>query len=477
MKQQVFNPYLPSWEYVPDGEPHIFGDRLYIYGSHDRFNARTYCMEPYVCWSAPINDLSDWTNHGIIYTGEDDILNDTKKHLMFAPDAVEYRSKYYLFYGLDTSNTISVAISDIPEGPFTFYGNVHHKDGGIWGLKEGDYPQFDPCVFKDDDGSVYLYSGFSSTPEVIERIKKKIHDPSIELNISTIGNWVVQLEEDMLTLKTQPKMLLPGVSNSAGTGFEGHEFFEASSMRKYNGLYYAIYSSVNGHELCYAMSEYPDRDFVYKGVLHSNGNIGIDEEPSYYYANNHGSLVKILDDYYVFGHRHTHYTQYQRQGVAELLHMREDGTFSQAEMTSCGLNKGPLISKGTYPSYIACVLKSKEGACKADVTMDKKLHPAITQNVNKESFITNLQDGSIVGFKYFDMQNVQKISLCVISSEGCKIYVKRDLCEEPCACIVVDSCEEWECFESDIIIRNSITALYFVIHGNTKLQFKSFTLD
>lgn len=31
------NPYLPSWEYVPDGEPHVFGKRVYIYGSHDRF--------------------------------------------------------------------------------------------------------------------------------------------------------------------------------------------------------------------------------------------------------------------------------------------------------------------------------------------------------------------------------------------------------------------------------------------------------
>ena len=35
--KQIFNPYLPSYEYIPDGEPHIFGDRLYIYGSHDRF--------------------------------------------------------------------------------------------------------------------------------------------------------------------------------------------------------------------------------------------------------------------------------------------------------------------------------------------------------------------------------------------------------------------------------------------------------
>ena len=27
--KQIFNPYLPSYEYIPDGEPHIFGDRLY----------------------------------------------------------------------------------------------------------------------------------------------------------------------------------------------------------------------------------------------------------------------------------------------------------------------------------------------------------------------------------------------------------------------------------------------------------------
>lgn len=24
MKDRVFNPYLPRWEYIPDGEPHAF---------------------------------------------------------------------------------------------------------------------------------------------------------------------------------------------------------------------------------------------------------------------------------------------------------------------------------------------------------------------------------------------------------------------------------------------------------------------
>ena len=30
MKNHGMNPYLPSWEYVPDGEPHVFGKRVYI---------------------------------------------------------------------------------------------------------------------------------------------------------------------------------------------------------------------------------------------------------------------------------------------------------------------------------------------------------------------------------------------------------------------------------------------------------------
>lgn len=37
MKWQAVNPFLPSWECIPDGEPRRFGDRVYLYGSHDRF--------------------------------------------------------------------------------------------------------------------------------------------------------------------------------------------------------------------------------------------------------------------------------------------------------------------------------------------------------------------------------------------------------------------------------------------------------
>ena len=59
MKGQAVNPFLPSWEYVPDGEPRVFGDRVYLYGRHDRFNGADFCLNDYVCWSAPLSVLSD----------------------------------------------------------------------------------------------------------------------------------------------------------------------------------------------------------------------------------------------------------------------------------------------------------------------------------------------------------------------------------------------------------------------------------
>ena len=43
-RRQAVNPYLPSWEYIPDGEPYVFGDRIYIYGSHDFYNGYVFCM-------------------------------------------------------------------------------------------------------------------------------------------------------------------------------------------------------------------------------------------------------------------------------------------------------------------------------------------------------------------------------------------------------------------------------------------------
>ena len=67
---QSQNPYLPINVYIADGEPHVFGDRVYIFGSHDRAGGETFCELDYEVWSAPVNDLSAWENHGTVYSAK-----------------------------------------------------------------------------------------------------------------------------------------------------------------------------------------------------------------------------------------------------------------------------------------------------------------------------------------------------------------------------------------------------------------------
>lgn len=75
MKEQAYNPFLPLDVYIPDGEPHIFGDRIYLFGSHDKEGGDTFCELDYEFFSAPLNDLSDWSSKGINYSAKQDALN------------------------------------------------------------------------------------------------------------------------------------------------------------------------------------------------------------------------------------------------------------------------------------------------------------------------------------------------------------------------------------------------------------------
>ena len=348
MKKQAFNPYLPSWEYIPDGEPYVFGDRVYIYGSHDLWNGHVFCLGDYVCWSAPVDDLGNWRYEGVSYPKTADPLNSDGHMCLYAPDVtVGADGRYYLYYVLDKVSVMSVAVCDTPAGKFEFYGYVHYPDGTRLGERGGDEPQFDPAVLTEGDVT-YMYSGFCGQGDR-----------------SRTGSRVVTLGRDMLTVLTDPVTIIPGSCYSKGTGFEGHAFFEASSIRRVGGRYFFIYSSEVMHELCYAVSDSPLGGFEYGGVLVSNTDLHIDsykpaEMPSVRGANNHGSIVGIGGEWYVFYHRHTNGTWFSRQGCAERLKMRPDGGFEQAEITSCGLNGSPLTGRGEYPAYIACCLFTEE---------------------------------------------------------------------------------------------------------------------
>lgn len=467
MKKQAMNPYLPSYEYIPDGEPYVFGDRVYVYGSHDYFNCRVFCQGDYVCYSAPVDDLSDWRYEGVIYRKDADPANKDGKMNLFAPDVtVGADGRYYLYYVFDKVNFVSVAVCDTPAGEYQFYGYVHHSDGTRIGEREGDEAQFDPGLFTIGDYT-YMYTGFCFAD-----------------NVDRHGAMLTVLDKDMLTIVKEPEFVVPSAPYAKGRGYDGHEFFEASSIRERNGKYYFIYSSVVGHELCYAMSDRLDGGFEYKGVIVSNCDKGISSykdanKPMAYGANNHGSMVEINGQWYIFYHRHTNGTWYSRQGCIEPIYFNEDGTINQVEITSIGANIKPFEGKGEYPAYIACNLftdKERDTVCLSEE------FPRVTQDgadgdTNAIAFIDNMKDSATAGYKYFDCKNVKKITIttCGYTHEGYfEVRTKWD--GEVLGIIKTKDTNVWEKFEGEVNIPDGVNALYFTYRGTGACMFRAFEL-
>ena len=484
--RQAFNPFLPDNEYIPDGEPRLFGDRVYLYGSHDRFGAPFFCVNDYVCWSAPAEDLRHWRYEGVIYRKKADPWNRLGLRLLFAPDVVQGRDgRYYLYYAFDFMGVMGVAVSDTPCGAFRFYGHVRYPEGAVWGRRKGDSFPFDPGVLVDDDGRVYLYSGFYCRVPAIATGGRRLRFE---------GGYVLELEQDMVTIKRPQRLLFP----KKGPGsFRNHEFFEASSIRKYEGKYYFVYSSRRNHELCYAVSDSPTEGFAYGGTLVSNGDIRGDEPPcdrrgenaraGNYMGNNHGGMLALKGDYYIFYHRHTNQSSYSRQACAEKLSRNPDGSFRQAEMTSCGLNGGPLAGKGRYEARIACSLRTREGTGRYDGWNPRGRlngHPYFTQdkkegNPDARQYIAHMGDGATAGFKYFRLENLKRIKATLRGrAEGCLWVYGDDACRQVIARIPVKNRDNaWKAFYGEAKAPEGVSPLYFVYRGRGQVDFLDFTLE
>ena len=472
MKKQGFNPYLPSWEYIPDGEPHVFGGRVYLYGSHDKFNGYVYCMNDYVCWSASEDDLTDWRFEGVIYKKTDDPFNADGSMCLYAPDVtVGPDGRYYLYYVLDKVSAVSVAVCNSPAGKYEFYGYVHYQDGIKLGERKGDEPQFDPGVITEGN-KTYIYTGFCGKGD-----------------LTRTGAKAAVLGSDMLTIIEEPVLVVPGNCYGKGTSFEGHEYFEAASIRKYNDTYYFIYSSSAMNELCYATSKNPVCDFVYGGIIISNTDMYIDtykpfDKSMNYNSNNHGSIAGIKGKWYIFYHRHTNANDFSRQGCLEQIEINNDGSINQVMMTSCGSNNGPLAGTGEYPAYIACNSFCTENSEKPIVEYWQKhdpLLPYVTQDGidgdEETGFVTNINTQYGIGFKYFECKGITKVSVKTRGYNKGVLEVRTSWDGLPLGSIAIDFSNIWKEFSSDIEIPDGIQSLYFVYKGKGPATLKSFKLS
>jgi hypothetical protein len=342
------NPYLPSWEYIPDGEPRVFGDRVYIYGSHDRKNETEFCDHKIKTWSASVDTPGEWVCHGhIFHTAPDRDHPSSTTHTskqIYAPDVVEKDGKYYLYTYIAESQGC-VSVSDKPEGPFTFlscykFDKGESRDNGIFN---------DPGVLVDDDGRVFIYCGFQE-PYMAELNPDNMYE-------------VIKGSHKIDVIPPSPPF----------------DYFEASSPRKIGDTYYFIYSPKTAPRLDYATASSPTGPYTYRGTI-------IDNSLDYPGGNNHGSICKIKDQWYIFYHRMTNNTIMSRRGCVERIEIREDGSIPQVEMTSLGFDTSLNPYRET-PAEYACVLT---GGC------------FITElNVFRRP-VTNITDGCVIGFKYFD---------------------------------------------------------------------------
>lgn len=119
------------------------------------------------------------------------------------------------------------------------------------------------------------------------------------------------------------------------------------------------------------MSDRTDGDFIFGGTLVDLGDLFLDgnEDEKHavnYLGNTHGGMCCVGGDWYFFYHRQTDRSSYARQACAERLERTPEGGFKQAEVTSCGLNGGPLQGKGTYEARIACNLWGRDGTGRYD---------------------------------------------------------------------------------------------------------------
>ena len=456
------NPYLPLWEHVPDGEPRVFEDpdqpgkfRAYIIGSHD-VNYSAYCGPDIRMWSAPVEDLSQWRDEGPIFSWFVDGQWDT----MYAPDLVEVKDKatgkktYYLYpHSRGWRRTPMVCKGDRPNGPFK---PINLTEDGRQCLP-GSLIDFDPSVFienitdkKDKDYNIgfraYVFYGFQ-------------HSTAVELDQNTMYSKRPGTEpiDPFIPAVSADGRLLDKAGSEYKALYKGQDpkdfnFFEASSIRQVGNKYVMVFSGYSGKEyglgntnsaLRYAYGDSPLGPWRSGGVLVDSRGVVLNEDGSKLITTNaghntHGSLQEINGQWYVFYHRPprgfgnarqtmvapvkitwdkkpvakggkvtiTGYDPYTKNNVWTAK-ATDGNEYTGAEVTSEGFQ---IFGLPPYNYYSAGYAAFMYGPNANNWMQDN--HDVWNNSMD----LAGIQNGGIVGFKYFGFGGLAQ------DTKGCKAF-------------------------------------------------------
>lgn len=293
------NPFIMD-QYTADPSARVFGDRVYVFPSHDilategKGRVGWFCMEDYHVFSS--SNLTDWTDHGMIVTQNKVPWVKTDSYSMWAPDCIFRNGKYYFYFPTfpqdSTYNgrgfTIGVAVADKPEGP---YVPQPLPIKGVRGI--------DPNVLIDKDGQAYLYWSAGHI-------------------------FGAKLKENMLELDSEVKILAELPTKGLK---EGPFVFER------NGLYYMTYPHVENkiEQLEYAIGDNPLGPFKITGVI-------MDESPTNCWTNHH-SILEFKGQWYLFYHHNDLSPKFDkaRSVRVDSLSFNADGTIKKVTPTLRGV--------------------------------------------------------------------------------------------------------------------------------------------
>lgn len=456
------NPYLPLWEHLPDGEPRVFEDpdqpgkyRAYIIGSHD-VTYTAYCGPDIRMWSAPVEDLSQWRDEGPIFKWFVSGQWDT----MYAPDLVcttdraTGKKTYWLYpHSRGWRRTPMVCKGDRPNGPFT---PVNLTEDGTQCLP-GSLIDFDPSVFienitnkKDKDYDkgyrAYVFYGFQ-------------HSTACELDQNTMYSKRegTELIDPFIPASSADGRLLDRAGSEYKALYQGQNpldfnFFEASSIRQVGNKYVMVFSGYSGKEyglgntnsaLRYAYGDSPLGPWRSGGVLVDSRGVVVGEDGGKLITTNaghntHGSLQEINGQWYVFYHRPPRGFGNARQAMVapvkivwdkkpvakggvvkitgydpfvkgnEWTAKASDGNeYTGAEVTSEGFQIFGLPPYNYYSAGIACFMYGPN----ANQYMQDN-HDVWNNSMD----LAGIQNGGIIGFKYFGFGGLAQ------DTKGCKAF-------------------------------------------------------
>ena len=300
------NPVIRD-QFTADPTARVFNGKMYLYPSHDIPSPverlkEWFCMGDYHVFSS--ENLTDWTDHGVIIDQNDVPWVQPDSYSMWAPDCV-YKDGTYYFYFPSTPKgegrrgfAVGVATGKHPEGPFT---PLEQPIEGVSGI--------DPCVMFDTEGKAYLFW-------------------------SGGGIRMARLKDNMTELNSEPQTV-----KGLPEGFkEGPFAFER------NGKYYLTFPWVEDktETLAYAMSDQPMGPYTFKGKI-------MEQSPTGCWTNHH-SIVEYNGQWYLFYHHNDYSPEFDKRRSTRIdsLSFNDDGTIRPV----CPTLRGVGITDARKPVQI-----------------------------------------------------------------------------------------------------------------------------